>query len=197
MPDDEKSNLPNSNLQTYKDLPSADQADKSNSPQNQTGNIVHSQNQTIKNFFFQNQDKSHQITKWILFILLVTGMGLLSESLYEKFIPSIDQIEMHSQSHFVSRDLYEMYKKGQLPKYFFKLKNIKWSYYDDNLKNQIPENSIPFKTSASGTYNLEIDAFSSLQKESKITVLQMSLIEIESGNKIWELSRNYEIPNKE
>jgi hypothetical protein len=135
-------------------------------------------------------------TRWIFFILLVAGIGLLSESLYQKFIPSVDQIEMQSQSHFVSRDFYEMYKKGQVPKYFFQLRNIKWSYYDEELKSQIPQESLPFKTSTGGAYNLEVDAFSSPQKTSKIAVLQMSLIEVKTGNKVWELSRNYEIQNK-
>jgi hypothetical protein len=147
-----------------------------------------------KNTKKQDATNSPQTTKWILFLLLLTGVGLLSESLYEKFIPSVTQIEMQSQSHFVSRDLYEMYKKGEIPKYFFQLKNIKWSYYDEELKKQIPMESIPFKTSMAGAYNLEIDAFSSSKKTSKIAVLQMNLIEVKSGNKIWELSRNYEIP---
>lgn len=134
-------------------------------------------------------------TKWIFFLLLIAGIGFLSESLYQNFVPSIEQIEMNSQSHFVSRDLYQMYKKGQVPKYFFQLKKIKWSYYDEELKLQIPEESIPFKTVLNGLYSLEVDAFSSPQDDSKIAILQMSLIEIQSGNKVWELSRNYEIPN--
>ena len=144
-----------------------------------------------------SKDRSQKTnpTKWILFILLITGIGLLSESLYQNFIPSVEQIEMHSQSHFVSRDFYRLYKKGEIPKYFFQLKNIKWSYHDDELKDQIPEESIPFKTSIGGLYNLEVDAFSSIQKNSKIAVLQMNLIEVKTGNKIWELSRNYEIRN--
>lgn len=144
----------------------------------------------------QSAKTPSQPIKWILFLLLLTGIGLLSESVYQKFVPSVEQIEMQSQSHFVSRDLYAMYKKGQIPKYFFQLKNIKWSYYDEDLRTEIPEGSIPFKTSIRGAYNLEIDAFSSPQKSSKIAVLQMSLIEIKSGNKIWELSRNYEIKSK-
>ena len=133
------------------------------------------------------------LTNWILFLLLVTGVGLLAESFYQNSVPSVQHTEMQSQRHFVSRDLHQLYKKGQIPKYFFQLKNIKWSYHDEDLRKDIPEESIPFKATASGLYNLEIDAFSSQQKTSKIAVIQMNLIEVKTGNKIWELSRNYEI----
>ena len=105
------------------------------------------------------------------------------------------QSQSQFENHFVSRDLHEMYRKGQIPKHFFNLKSIKWSYYDSELKTQIPEEVLPFKASSTGAYNLEIDAFSSPKKTSKIAVLQMNLIEVKTGNKIWELSRNYEIPN--
>ncbi len=141
------------------------------------------------------ETKKSRLTKWILFILLVTGIGLLSESFYQNSVPSIQQIEMQSQSHFVSRDFHQLNKKGQIPKYFFQIRNIKWSYHDQDLKKDIPEESIPFRATASGLYNLEIDAFSSQQKTSKIAVIQMNLIDIKTGNKIWELSRNYEIEN--
>lgn len=136
-----------------------------------------------------------QPIKWILFTFLIAGLGLLSESVYEKFIPSVEQIEMQSQNHFVSKDLYEMYKKGQIPKSFFQLKDIKWSYYDETLKTQIPPESIPFKTSVGGVYKLEIDAFSAPRDDMKIAIIQMNLIEIKTGNKVWELSRNYEVKN--
>ena len=140
-----------------------------------------------------------QATKWIFFFLMMAGLGLLGQFFYEKNEPATAHLEMQSQSqfenHFVSRDLYEMYRKGQIPKHFFNLKSIKWSYYDNELKTQIPEEVLPFKATNSGAYNLEIDAFSSSKKTSKIAVLQMNLIEVKTGNKVWELSRNYEIPN--
>lgn len=138
---------------------------------------------------------SSQPTRWILFILLITGVGLFSEALYQKSIPLIDHIDLRSKTptHFVTRDLSTLSNTGKLPKYFFQLKNIKWSYYDEELKQQIPVESLPFKTTSNGLYNLEVDAFSSSQKTPKVTIIQMSLIEIKSGNKVWELSRNYEI----
>ncbi len=146
-----------------------------------------------KNNDSSNKASQPQVIKWILFTFLIAGLGLLSESVYEQFIPSVSQIEMQSQNHFVSKDLYEMYKKGQIPKSFFQLKDIKWSYYDETLKTQIPPESIPFKTSAGGIYKLEVDAFSAPSENMKIAIIQMNLIEIKSGNKVWELSRNYEI----
>ena len=142
----------------------------------------------------ENQNTG-QLGKWFFFILLVAGIALLSESLYERSTPPVVQMEMQSQSHFVSRDLYDLYKKGQIPKFFFNLRSIKWSYYDDELRKQIPEEVLPFKATSNGAYNLEVDAFSSQKTNSKIAILQMNLIEIKSGNKIWELSRNYEIQN--
>ncbi len=79
--------------------------------------------------------------------------------------------------------------------YIFQLKNIKWSYHDKELKTQIPTETFPFKTTLGGQYNLDIDAFSSKKESSKIVILQLNLIEIKSGDKVWELSRNYEIQN--
>lgn len=152
-------------------------------------------NDALKNDDSKNKSSQSQAIKWILFTFLIAGLGLLSESIYEKFIPSVDQIEMQSQNHFVSKDLYEMYKKGQIPKSFFQLKDIKWSYYDETLKTQIPPESIPFKTSVGGIYKLEVDAFSTPSNNMKIAIIQMNLIEIKSGNKVWELSRNYEVKN--
>ncbi len=178
MPDDKKSN----------DLNKPNEKRNGNNQSSEKGNNCDARNH------HESTDQSHLI-KWILFTFLIAGIGLLSESIYESFMPSVDQIEMQSLNHFVSKDLYETYKEGLIPKSFFQLREITWSYYDDDLKMKIPPESIPFKTSAGGLYKLEVDAFSSQKEDTKIAILQMNLIEIKSGNKVWELSRNYEIKN--
>jgi hypothetical protein len=138
----------------------------------------------------------NETIKWMLLLVFLAGAGLISESIYENFFPSVNQIEMGSKNHFVSVDFYELYKQGKIPKFFFQIKKIKWNYIDQSLKDEIPELSLPFKEKPYGLYNLEVEAFSSSHEKIKIAVLQMSLIEIKSGNKIWELSRSYEIKNE-
>jgi hypothetical protein len=145
----------------------------------------------------QKVTSSNNSTKAILLLLFCAGITLLGDAIYENFQintkKDTNHLELLSQDHFVSRDMYELDKSGKIPSSFFHLKNIKWSYYDTDLQKQIPEKSLPFKTSPDGDYDLEVDAFSSPQKTGKIVILQMSLIDDRTKNKIFELSRNYEI----
>ncbi len=141
----------------------------------------------------EKYSRSNPIIKFLVVLMFASGLSLLGFSLYQKLVPNADSIQMSSQSHFVSRDIYSLYKKGKIPRYFFQLKSIKWTYYDKDLKKVIPQNSLPFKISPNGQFSLEVDAFSAPQENSKAVVLQMNLFDNKTKNKIFEMSRNYEV----
>jgi hypothetical protein len=140
--------------------------------------------------------KTTPLIRWVWFILLLAGVGLFSESLFQKFMLPEIQVEMTSKGNQVNRDFHQLYLDGKIPNFFFRLKSINWTYYDKELKVQIPNDSLPFKTSPNGSYDLNIDAFSSSQENIKNAILQLNVIDLKSGNKIFELSRNYEIQIK-
>lgn len=102
------------------------------------------------------------------------------------------QVDQFLERHPVTEDFLILISNQHLPAELYSLREIQWNYYDPELEKLIPKSSIPFKTSDSGDFKLIIDAFSAPQKKSRISILQLNIVEIKSGNKIWELSRSYE-----
>lgn len=135
----------------------------------------------------------------ILAIAFCAGIGILIQShLGIDTVPNSEQnLDVNSSSHFVSQDFFTLNKEKKLPIVFGDLKNINLTYHDTNLKKIIPKDAIPFKTHKSGRYKLDIEAFSAPDDKSTIIVLQMNVIDTKTGNKIFELSRNYEVQKKE
>jgi hypothetical protein len=89
-------------------------------------------------------------------------------------------------------DFNQLIKTGSLPRYLNSLRKIDWIYHDLSLKSLIPIESLPFRTSPQGNYKVEIDVFSADSSKSRTVILQMNFTEIVTGNKIFEISRNYE-----
>lgn len=139
----------------------------------------------------------------ILSLVFLMGIGLLiyssRQDVKQTKIPEIQVTELEqaleSNSHFVAVDFKFLYHQKHLPKAFLDLHQVKVIYQEDALKAVVPPQAIPFKTYPTGKHDLEIEVFSAPTKEHKIVVLQMNLIHRQSGNKIFELSRNYEVPN--
>lgn len=143
----------------------------------------------------------NKLVKLLLLICFIVGLGFVATPLFNEQIAvkskgSVNNIDLSSTNHFVSQDFISLYKAGKIPKSFLDLKSIDISYRDEQLKSLIPTQSLPFKTSKKGRYKLEVEAFSAPDEKFKVVVLQLNLFDTKNGNKIFELSRNYEVKNQ-
>lgn len=149
-----------------------------------------------------NSQKANQFAPIFFILIFGLGVGVILKSYFyethnneEKKQTQILMSQLETSKNFVTEDFKRLYKENKLPEFFLKLKKITWAYREADLKDLIPENSVPFRPINSGLYNLEIEAFSAPSEKTRVIVLQFNLFEIKSGNKVFELSRNYEIPN--
>lgn len=143
----------------------------------------------------------NKLVKSLLVICFLVGLGFvvgpfLSEQNPNEEGKSTNNIDLSSSSHFVSQDFVSLYKAGKIPNSFLDLNSINIIYRDEQLKKLIPTQALPFRTTSKGRYKLEIEAFSAPDEKFKVVVLQLNLFDSKSGNKIFELSRNYEVKNQ-
>lgn len=132
----------------------------------------------------------------ILSLCLLAGLLLLTQPLWT---PNDNQIERPKSTeidpslHFVTRDFMALRQSKSLPHYFGKLAKMSIAYHDQDLKSVIPKDVLPFPIDPKERYHLEAEAFSAPEGKKKVVILQINIIESKSGNKVYELARNYEI----
>lgn len=95
------------------------------------------------------------------------------------------------------KDINEMKKKNLFDKRINSISKIKVFMLDENLHSFLKDLKAPFKTQKKGLYTLEISFMSHFSEEdqSEKVITQYNLIQNESGNMIWELSRALNISN--
>jgi hypothetical protein len=88
----------------------------------------------------------------------------------------------------VSKDLENLRQQNFLPEGFNDLKRVEVFGKSENLKTIFNRANESFKTSTDGKYALEV--FLDVIDEGGV-ILQYDLVEIKSGNTVWELGRTF------
>lgn len=133
---------------------------------------------------------------WLaLFVVLVAIASFLAEELFfplkQPFQPGTLEMQIHE-------DFTQLKKDNQLPE---TLKDVREVFVLDQRtekqKNKWQELSqLHFPKSENGKYDLQIEVFNNEGRDRKsitenLTILQLSLFEKDTKNKIWELGRTY------
>jgi hypothetical protein len=96
-------------------------------------------------------------------------------------------------------DIRFMHQSGHLPKMWDHLKEVKFVATSKGAEIWLEQAKPKIATSENGQYLLEFVLIDDSEPAKKTTValVQMSIIDIKSGNKLWELARYYSLDNDE
>lgn len=131
----------------------------------------------------------------ILIVAFITGVYLLiaPSSQNKNSVLKKESLELGSNANFVTQDFVNLFKQNKLPPQFWDLNKIEFLYHDPELQKLVPPTSLPFRTKNDGKFKLEVETFSAPDENKKIIVLQLNVLDLKSKNKVYELSRNYEV----
>ena len=92
---------------------------------------------------------------------------------------------------YISRDLAQSYKDGSLPPQWGLIQKIKYRDLSEANKQIIQKDELAIPTQPAGQYELEIETLDVSDDQKPKIILQMSLFDMRSNNKIWELGKTY------
>ena len=135
----------------------------------------------------------------IVILLLVVGSVFLLNGTnnLESFSLNMSSMQMNSSSKTLynkwKEDLAKLKQNNQLPGGFDSIKEINYSPLSSMAGQWVSGIIIPISVKKDGKYrlNLEIDSWSENNKTAAVVHYQM--IEIRSGNTVWEFGRTYPI----
>ncbi len=133
-----------------------------------------------------------RIFRYTLTAIMIIGLGMTIHSLYSYWV--FEQSSFPDRLlHLWSRDLEA--QRRQVPEFWSQLKEVKWSAGTKRAKEWKEKiaHRLPIKTNASGKYTLEIILLPWMDQGQMGASIQYSVIELESGNTVWESGRTYRL----
>lgn len=135
--------------------------------------------------------------RFIGLILIICAGALLTNSLKEQWtlVPrySLNRNESQFFQDFESY-ISKLKNDKNLPAQFTSIQYIKYKFHSKLASENLGSHHLPIPTSPKGTSILEADFISRPDSPNEHFILQLGLVEIESGNKIWENSENFKLP---
>lgn len=98
-----------------------------------------------------------------------------------------------SFSDQISEDLYFMKKKSLLPPEWESIQYIAYNFHSDFQRKLVGHQKFDIKEDPQGKYRLEIEFIDLPDEKDPGVILQMSLIDIVSNNKIFEIGRTHSV----
>ncbi|MBL7669889.1 MAG: hypothetical protein JNM39_05335 [Bdellovibrionaceae bacterium] len=131
-------------------------------------------------------------------LILIVGAGIfLTNTLKEQWtlIPK-DSLTPNESQFFQDFDslISKLKKDKNLPAQFMSIQYVKYRFHSKLAVEHLGNHHLPIKTSPTGKNVLEADFISRPDSPNDHFILQLGLVEIESGNKIWENSENFKLP---
>lgn len=127
-------------------------------------------------------------------VLIIAAGGLVWLSMNPEGLP-LPSVSTNSKplsfSAFVSEDLMHMRQKKMLPAAWGSIQYVAYNFNSDYQQALINNEKIKITESPSGRYRLEIEFIDVPDDEHPALILQYSLFELASNNKIWELGKTY------
>lgn len=129
------------------------------------------------------------------FILL--GVSSLVFIIYQQTIVPMPPGEIFAKKF--ESDIEQLHKNGGLPQAWDSLKEVKFVATSKGAEAWLAQAKPSIATLADGKYVLEYVLIDDSEPEKQMTValVQMSIMEVPSGNKIWELARLYSLDDDE
>lgn len=133
----------------------------------------------------------------LLGLLLLAGAGFLAwNALNEHSVsPTASKKEAPknlSFSEFVSNDLLSLKSEGHLPKEWDEIQHVSYLMHSAFQRELIGKNKIAaIPETPAGRYKMEIEFIDVPDDENPGLILQMSMMDVQTNNKVWELGRTY------
>lgn len=99
----------------------------------------------------------------------------------------------HGFSELVSEDFSLMKKKNLLPKAWDSIQYVAYNFHSDFQRALVGNRKFAIKDGPQGRHRLEIEFIDVPDEENPSVILQMSLFDLDSNNKIWEMGRTYAV----
>jgi hypothetical protein len=132
-----------------------------------------------------------------IFVVLALGLGWFAMNLPDEKV--VKPSRGLTFSEFVSEDLEllrkvdEKRKEKIIPEAWNSIQSVSYNFHNDFQKKLMNDQKLKIPESLSGTHKLEIEFIDVPDDESPSIILQMSMVEIASNNKVWELGRTYNL----
>lgn len=126
----------------------------------------------------------------LLCICIVTALALVTA----EWSPShATKTQKLSFSQMVSEDIEFLRLKGRIPKQWDEIQYVAYNFHSEFQQNLINGEKLNIADSPSGKNRLEIEFIDVPDQDNPSVILQMSLFELTTQNKIWELGRTYSL----
>lgn len=133
----------------------------------------------------------------ILILLVAGAMGWLAMNpeLMKKYeIPEfVGYAKSQNFSEMVSEDFSIMREKKLLPEQWDQIQYVAYGFNSEFQKKLINDRRLSFPEKPSGTHRLQVEFIDAPDDENPSIILQLSLFEIGSENKIWETAKTYSL----
>lgn len=133
----------------------------------------------------------------ILILLVAGAVGWLAMNpeLMKKYeIPEfVGYAKSQNFSEMVSEDFSIMKEKNLLPEQWDQIQYVAYGFNSEFQKKLINDRRLSFPEKPSGTHRLQVEFIDAPDDENPSIILQLSLFEIGSENKIWETAKTYSL----
>lgn len=127
----------------------------------------------------------------------IIGLALLAGALYCSWIVVETSTKPTPPLKFydvVSKDLERLKKKGVLPEEWNSIRKVDY-YFGEKAHESLLGRKLPIPEIATGNYLLELEFIDAPDDADPKLILQMSMTDLKSKNKAWELGRTYSTGN--
>lgn len=128
-------------------------------------------------------------------MIKVIGFLLMASALYCFWLVADFKEEVRPSSalrELVVQDLKKLRNQGHLPAEWASLKKISYFFESKEIEKKILY-KLPIQAHETGRYLLELEFFEAPDESEPKLILQMSLVDLETNNKAWELGRTYSL----
>lgn len=126
---------------------------------------------------------------FLIFLKFILSILVLGTVVFLFWVPSF--YTKATLIDLVNSDLQQLQKKDFLPEAWHSIREIKYRFQSEKIKQAIDIQKLSVSKKNNGQYNLEIEFIEVPDDKKPKMLMQMNLIEIKSKNTIWELGRTY------
>jgi hypothetical protein len=127
-------------------------------------------------------------------VLFLAGIGLHFSNFESASLSSVSSSSSSAKLFKEwNRDLTQLKAKKQLPSGFDSIKEIRYTPMSKMSAQWISGTRIPISLNHEGKYRLSVEVDHWVEKQKAAAIINYQLIDIKSGNTVWEFGRTYPI----
>jgi hypothetical protein len=139
----------------------------------------------------QSSDREDEEMKWIGIILLIAGLSCAAYFGSQRIARNPADAEVFHE--LWQKDIVQLKESKKLPEGWNSLRLVEYTPLDQETTKWIENKKPDFDLNAEGQFKLEILLDHFEDEEGKAALIEYHLIDLNSGNKVWELGRTVKI----